>query len=315
MRRISILSVFCVSVLFLSCQRKANTKGELPITSSTAKTDTSQTITTTLPNEKKVDIPVKVEKPHFIITAEGKTLATRIHPPKEFTRVKQSLTSYGQYLRSLPLKPHGSDVKYYDGSTKYNHNVYKAVIDLPIGTKNLHQCADALMRLRAEYLWKNKEYERIHFNFTNGFRVDYTEWMKGRPMIVKGNKTYWGTAKGARNTYQDFWKYMELIFNYAGTLSLSKELKSVPVNDMKIGDIFIQGGSPGHAILVTDMAVNEAGKKVFLLSQSYMPAQETQILSNPNDSKNSPWYSVDFGSTLYTPEWTFSASDLKRFKD
>lgn len=315
MNRISFLLVSGISLFFVSCQRQTNTTSDQLTTEPTVNIDTTQHSDKTLPTEKKTEATIKVEKPHFIITPEGKTLATRIHPPKGFTRIEQSSNSYGHYLRSLPLKPHGSNVNYYDGRTKYNHNIYKAVIDLPIGNKNLHQCADALMRLRAEYLWKNKEYERIHFNFTNGFRVDYTEWMKGKPMIVKGNKTYWGAAKGPRNTYQDFWKYMELIFNYAGTLSLSKELKSVDVNDMQIGDIFIQGGSPGHAILVTDMAINDAGEKVFLLSQSYMPAQETQILSNPNDSKNSPWYSVAFGSTLYTPEWTFSATDLKRFKD
>ncbi len=45
-----------------------------------------------------------------------------------------------------------------------------------------------------------------------------------------------------------------------------------------------------------------------------MPAQETQILKNPNEEDISPWYSIDFANQLQTPEWTFSKDDLKRFK-
>ncbi|MBN2610182.1 MAG: hypothetical protein JXB00_01355, partial [Bacteroidales bacterium] len=55
--------------------------------------------------------------------------------------------------------------------------------------------------------------------------------------------------------------------------------------------------------------------KVFLLAQSYMPAQDIQILKNPNDKSISPWYSLDFEGDLITPEWTFKKTDLKRFKD
>ena len=50
-----------------------------------------------------------------------------------------------------------------------------------------------------------------------------------------------------------------------------------------------------------------------MLAQSSMPAQEMQIMKNPNDEKLSTWYFIDFGETLYTPEWIFTKNDLKRF--
>ena len=50
-----------------------------------------------------------------------------------------------------------------------------------------------------------------------------------------------------------------------------------------------------------------------MLAQSYMPAQQTQLLINPNDDNLSPWYSLDFGDNLRTPEWIFSKDQLKRF--
>ena len=108
---------------------------------------------------------------------------------------------------------------------------------------------------------------------------------------------------------------MRAIFNYAGTYSLEKELQQIPINDVQIGDVFIQGGFPGHAVVVVDMAENETGEKRFMLAQSYMPAQDIHILKNPTNRKLSPWYSTNFEGNLYTPEWTFEASDLRRFRN
>jgi len=249
------------------------------------------------------------------IDPNGMTIEDRFNVPSGFIRKGCDSGSYCAYLRNLPLKKNGALVKHYDGSTKANRNVYDAVIDLPIGKRDLHQCADAVMRLRAEYLYAQGDFDRIHFNFTNGFRVDYSEWIKGKRIKVSGNKVSWVQSHSSSNTYKDFWNYMEIIFSYAGTLSLDKELKSVPIMDMKIGDVFIKGGSPGHAIVVVDMAVHEvSGKKKFLLAQSYMPAQDIQLLKNPASNDDSPWYDLEEDMYLQTPEWSFTSDQLKRFE-
>lgn len=250
-----------------------------------------------------------------LLDESGKTIETRFKTPTNFERVNQSEDSFGYYLRNLPLKPHGVKVKLYDGRIKADRGVYNAVVDMEIGKKDLHQCADAVMRFRAEYLWNQKRYEDIHFNFTNGFRVDYSNWMQGKRLNISGNSISWINKKAPSNTYADFWAYMEMIFNYAGTLSLSQELEAVTISDMKIGDVFIRGGSPGHAVLVVDMAEKiETGEKIFLLAQSYMPAQETQVLKNPNNDYSSLWYSLkEITLNLITPEWTFDSDELKRF--
>ncbi len=104
------------------------------------------------------------------------------------------------------------------------------------------------------------------------------------------------------------------IFSYAGTASLSKELKPVQVEDMQIGDVFIRGGFPGHAVIVVDMAENvQTGEKLFMLAQSYMPAQDFHILVNPTDTGLSPWYNTNIGEELITPEWRFYKGELMRF--
>lgn len=250
-----------------------------------------------------------------LIDPEGLIIETRILTPGGFERVETDENSFADYLHKLPLKPDGANVKLYNGDTKANKDIYDAVVDLKIGNKNLHQCADAVMRLRAEYLYQQKQYDKIHFNFTSGFVAEYSKWRSGYKIVLDGNDAEWRQSSRLLNTYDDFWEYLEMVFTYAGTLSLSKEMKTIEVENMQAGDVFIQGGSPGHAVIVVDMAIDTATKKkVFLLAQSYMPAQEIQIVKNPNDKAISPWYSVDFGNTLHTPEWTFTKNDLKRFK-
>ena len=253
---------------------------------------------------------VSVENSKSIIDETGTTLQTRFNPPNGFQRKPVDENSFANYLRNLPLKPVGTKVKYYNGAIK-NDDVYDAVVDMEISNKDLQQCADAIMRLRGEYFYSIKEYDQISFTLTNGFKMDYVEWTKGNRVIVNGNKTVWSKTAEPSNTYKDFRNYMEFVFTYAGTLSLSKSLRSKNIKDIAIGDIFILGGSPGHAVIVVDVAENKEGEKVFLLAQSYMPAQETQILKNNNDDNLSPWYSANIVEKLYTPQWTFDVVQLK----
>ncbi len=62
------------------------------------------------------------------------------------------------------------------------------------------------------------------------------------------------------------------------------------------------------------MAVDKNGNKIFMLAQSYMPAQDIHILINPNNKKTSPWYSTQKLEQLITPEWTFTKDAIKWFR-
>jgi hypothetical protein len=246
----------------------------------------------------------------------GRTVAERFATPPGFVRTAVAEDSFAAFLRRLPLKPPRSDVLLYDGRRKANNGIYEAVVDLPIGRKDLHQCADAVIRLRAEHLYRRKLYQRIHFNFSNGFRAEYSKWIAGYRVAVAGNRARWELRRGPGNSERDLWEFLETVFSYAGTQSLARELVPAEAPSMQGGDVFIQGGSPGHAVIIVDLAVHgESGAKIFILAQSFMPAQEIQILCNPRDPRRSPWYAADFGAVLTTPEWTFAPGDLRRFPE
>ena len=60
------------------------------------------------------------------------------------------------------------------------------------------------------------------------------------------------------------------------------------------------------------VAINQKSERVFMLAQSYMPAQDIHIVVNPGSDQRSPWYKVeDIGKDIITSEWIFSSSQLK----
>jgi hypothetical protein len=222
------------------------------------------------------------------------TLAQRIAPPAGFERVPAPDGSFAAWLRGLPMRPEGAPVLTYTGKPKWRQDVHAAVVDIDIGTRDLQQCADAIMRLRAEWLYGLGRDKDIAFNDTDGKRRRFSAY--------------------SRKDHAGLRKYMDLVFAYAGTYSLERELKKVAPEEIAIGDVFIKGGFPGHAVLVADMVENrETGEKRFLLLQSYMPAQSMHILKNPNTTDGSPWYSTPIGDQLVTPEWVFLRTSLRRW--
>jgi hypothetical protein len=134
-----------------------------------------------------------------LVFPEGKTVQERISTPEGCDRIDLQKGSFGEYLRNLPLKPDGSKVAYYNGEIKPN-DVYAAVIDLDVGKRDLQQCADSVIRLRAEYLYGKGLYDQISFNFTNGFKADYSNWIKGSRIKVSGNKAGWESGRGTTGT-------------------------------------------------------------------------------------------------------------------
>ena len=246
---------------------------------------------------------VQLAPPAVAIAAPGyawqfapgeQTLEQRIPPPPGFVRTGAAPDSWAAWLRGLPMKPANAPVLIYTGAQKWRQDAHSAVIDIDVGKRDLQQCADAIMRLRGEWLYAANRKQEIRFNDTEGKRLSF--------------------SARRDSGYASFRKYMDYVFAYAGTYSLERELKPAPLATLQTGDVFIKGGFPGHAVLVADVVENtQTGEKRFLLVQSYMPAQEMHVLKNPAASDGSPWYATAFDGDLVTPEWRFAAGSLHRW--
>lgn len=244
----------------------------------------------------------------------GQALARRVAPPNGFERVPMPPGSFEDWLRHLPLKPGHPPVHLHDGRLKPNQDAHLAVVDIDVGPRDLQQCADAVMRLRAEFLFARQQLDRIRFNFTSGETARFSRWGEGYRPDIRGNRVTWSKAAGSDRSHGALMAYLGVVFAYAGTASLARELQPVQdLRNLQAGDVLIQGGFPGHAVIVVDLVESRAlGKRAFALVQSYMPAQEIHILRNPK-APESPWYDLEFGDTLQTPEWTFHKSHVRRF--
>ncbi len=209
--------------------------------------------------------------------------------PSGYHRLPVEPGSFGAWLRKFPLK--GSRTVFlYNGTLKRNQAAAFAVLDISTGSKDLQQCADAVMRLRAEYLKEAGLWQAIAFYDNNG-------------------KAYTPPRAANRTAFD---QYLERVFSYCGTLSLEKQLHKAPAGSQpEPGDVYIHGGSPGHAALVVDVAENDRGDRILLLMNSYMPAQDMHIVVNPTEKGINPWFSMTNKDYLQLPEWVFRVAERR----
>jgi hypothetical protein len=190
-----------------------------------------------------------------------------------------------------------------------------AVIDIDVGGADLQQCADAIIRLRAEYLFGRSAAGDLAFDFTSGDRYRFQSYAKGVTPAVTGAKVTWRTGERHGLSHDSLRRWLDIVFNYAGTLSLNRELQPVRrLSDAAIGDVLVHGGTPGHAVLIVDLAIEPAsGRKIALLAQGFMPAQSVHLLRNPLDPALSPWFTLADDEPIVMPEWMLRADELRRF--
>ena len=152
----------------------------------------------------------------------------------------------------------------------------------------------------------------MNFHLVNGFACEFSKWAEGMRVSVSGSSTTWTQSAATNDDETVFEKYLRFVFAYASTISLSDESKKIKKAEIQAGDIFVQGGSPGHAVMVLDVCTDDSGRKAFLLGQGFMPAQQFHVLKNPLH-EDDPWYYVDeLTYPLQTPEYTFEKGSLKR---
>ena len=221
-----------------------------------------------------------------------------IPTPYGYERIFGDNPSYSEYLRSLPLKGRGADVKLYTGGKARFQSLNYAVVNLPI-ISNAEQCADVCMRLRAEYLFHTGQYDKIHFNDVNGKILRYS-------------------GGSSRSALED---YLKRVYDRASTYSLSRELRQRPLKDIQPGDVFVYAAVDrpgkqkyGHAVMVVDVAVNKKGGKAFLLAEGNTPARNIHVMRNFENPIRSPWFILDENANhLLLSVFHYKSNELRHF--
>lgn len=245
----------------------------------------------------------------YYVNASGDTIETRINLPAGYTRTEGNI--YERFIREQKVEPDGTAVHLYNGDEKYDQDSHFAVLSTDVGEDNLQYCANAALRLRAEFLYSTNQYERIQYKTDTGLIFAYTDYRDGSRINVNEEETYLARVAEYDDTYNGFKNYLGMLFDYSTTIALSAESTTVPIEEMRVGDIFVEAGSPGSCLMVMDLCENGDGEKAFILGGSYSPAEQIHILTNPKT--NSPWFYVsDIQYPMQIHEHSFRGHCLKR---
>lgn len=217
-----------------------------------------------------------------------------IPAPMGYTRVEAENGSYAQYLRSLPLKKRGTKVQLFTGGEARYQFLSTGVIDQDL-LSNSEQCADATMRLRAEYLWSRGRYREISFRNVNGKMMHYA-------------------GGGSRKAFE---RYMRDVYGLCSTFSLFTETAPRDIRDVQPGDVLVYparaGHKYGHALIVVDVAKSKSGKVAIMCAEGNTPARDKHVVRNLNPLKN-PWFFLDEDDeTIWISCFHFNKNELRHY--
>jgi len=232
--------------------------------------------------------------------------------PAGFERVSSEAGSYAAFLGDLPLASEDEPVSFYDSvgvASQIEPYRYRNV-DMPL-ISSFEQCADVCIHFRSEYLFRNHQWFKMHFEDTQHHTMRY-QWIAGNLEVAHR-------------------RFLEHVYEWANTESLRNEMEPRRcLDDIEPGDVWCydancrEGVSFGHAMTVADVAVcPQTGEKLFLLVQGSTPACSIHILKNTVEPGISPWFRLngksdmqDFGFARYKSDelYHFTSSTWPRHR-
>lgn len=241
-------------------------------------------------------------------------LEARFPAPTGATRVPAAEGSYAAWLRVLPLRTDREHVEAWDGAVLSRPAAAIAALD--VGRGDLQQCADSAIRLHAEWLWATGRSDEAAYHFTSGDRSTWTDWKAGERFAIQGSRVERLGGEPRPDTWRAYRAWLQYVFRFAGTRSLRLDTDPVAATDpIQPGDLFVDPGSPGHAVVVLDVATLQ-GQRLGLLGQGFMPAEDFHVLHD-RAAVDGHWFVLPAGEDerLDTPSWSpFSRQAARRFR-
>jgi len=242
---------------------------------------------------------------HYVNT-EGTMVVTRFMLPPGYERIPAAKSSYAYFLRHLRMLPYNND-------QLESHQV--STLNLPL-IDNIQQDIHLCIRLRGEYLFSQKQYDKMAFSIVTG-RIFYVPWAKGLELEIN-DKQYWTQQPSGIDYLTTFQNYLSFIFHHSDVNTILSDVYSVSIDDVMPGDMFIQTMFPSAAVVVLDVAVNSTtGDRIFLLARVHKSFQMVDVLINPKETwSGSPWYSIKTGDNkIVIPDFVFYKTNLWRFHE
>ena len=230
-------------------------------------------------------------------TATAETLEQAFAPPALAVRVPAE--GFGAWLRALPLATAATPVRTHAGRVVHHR---ARVVDLPLVPGDLQQCADSAIRLRAE--WQRSQGVSPSFRATSGDPLPWARFAAGEAPYVENNRIAWRRVDPARQTWD---RWLAAVFTWAGTRSLHA-YETRPAPSPLPGDVLVEAGSPGHAVVVLDVA-RRGDETLLLIGEGFMPAMDFHVELGPEEG----WWTWT-AEGLALPHWPLGPETLRRWR-
>jgi hypothetical protein len=216
-------------------------------------------------------------------------LVRRFPAPEGYVRVAVSPGDYGDWLRHLPLRPDDAPV-----------DRLAAVVDWRWTNARRLGAANAVLRLRGEYLWFCCANEAIAFRFTSGDLFEWKRWADGWAPAVAGRRVEWRQGPEPGFSRQSYTKYLDTLLAYASVNSLAADTHPVTDGTIQPGDVLVESGRGGFAAVVLDVAVNADGRVSILIGQTVKAAGGFCVIQAAADSV---WHEAEADAAIDLPGW------------
>jgi len=242
-------------------------------------------------------------------SGRGDLLTDRFPPPDGFTRVDVAASSFGGWLRTRTVLPATEPVRRFDGEI-VNAPWSLGVVELDVGKKDLQQCADSAIRLYADWRRASGTLATTSFHATSGDVIPWSRYARGERAFARGNGLGWRDRQtmASPDTIDAVYRtWLDDVFMFAGSASLGQDTTSV-AGPLVPGDLLVLPGSPGHVLVVMDVAEDrDRGTQRLLLAQGFMPAQSFHVIG---------WYAPNDEGAVVVPSWpkAFDKQSRRRFR-
>lgn len=206
------------------------------------------------------------------------SLASAIPAPEGYERIPLRRNSFPDWVRHLPVRPEGTEVRTWDGrrAPQGFYAVWR-VIDLPLlFRQDLEQCADWGFRFWHDYQAEAGFADRLWLTDYNGVKRTWGAWKAGKPGAAPREFFRWACAN-------------------ANSYSQKRGLSPVTEEELRPGDLLVQNetGGVGHTSIVFDVAAGPAGKRAYLMGFGFMPAQEAHIEKAGPARGTAGWFTLE----------------------
>ena len=223
------------------------------------------------------------------------------YPPPPGSQERQP-NAYGAWLQNRQLLDESAPILTHDGR-EVHHNGRPVDLDMVRG--DLQQCADSAIRLRAEWLRETKApLDQLSFYATSGDPLPWSRFLAGERPYVVNNRIHWRAGHSQNPSFET---WLSAVFTWAGTRSLAA-YETQPTEHPEPGDMLVEPGSPGHAVVILNVATR--GEQTFLLlGEGFMPAQQFHVEHGPEHG----WWEWT-ANGLRLPAFVMSKESLRRWK-